>query len=60
MLDFAIIDAHIHLLDQGRFGYSWAAGAPAFKRDWTPLDWATASFSPSDKRKLFRDNAVKV
>ena len=24
------------------------------------LDWATAGFSPSDKRKLFRDNAIRV
>ena len=24
------------------------------------LDWATADFSPEDKRKLFRDNAIKA
>jgi L-fuconolactonase len=24
------------------------------------LDWATAGFSPADKRKLFRDNAIKA
>ena len=36
MIDFPIIDSHIHLLDQNRFGYSWASGAPALKRDWTP------------------------
>ena len=35
MLDFPIVDSHIHLLDQKRFGYAWAAGAPALKRDWT-------------------------
>jgi L-fuconolactonase len=34
MLDFGIIDSHIHLLDQKRFSYGWAAGAPALKRDW--------------------------
>jgi L-fuconolactonase len=38
MLEFPIIDSHIHLLDQKRFGYAWAAGAPALKRDWTPDD----------------------
>ncbi|MGH6797669.1 MAG: hypothetical protein ACREDI_04730, partial [Roseiarcus sp.] len=38
MIDFPIIDAHIHLLDQQRFGYSWAAGAPALKPDWSPRD----------------------
>jgi L-fuconolactonase len=35
MLDFPIIDAHVHLLDQRRFRYSWAAGAPSLARDWT-------------------------
>jgi len=38
MIDFPIIDSHIHLLDQKRFGYAWAAGAPALKRDWTVDD----------------------
>ena len=40
MIDFPIIDSHIHLLDQKRFGYAWASGAPALKRDWTPDDLA--------------------
>lgn len=35
MLDFPIIDAHVHLLDQKRFGYSWASGAPSLARDWS-------------------------
>ncbi|HLH50098.1 MAG TPA: amidohydrolase family protein [Roseiarcus sp.] len=38
MIDFPIIDSHIHLLDQRRFGYSWAAGAPKLNRDWTADD----------------------
>ena len=40
VIDFPIIDSHIHLLDQQRFGYSWAKDAPALKRDWTPDDLA--------------------
>ncbi len=40
MIDFPIIDSHIHLLDQQRFGYSWAAGAPKLNRDWTADDLA--------------------
>ena len=40
VIDFPIIDSHIHLLDQQRFGYSWASGAPTLKRDWTPDDLA--------------------
>ena len=43
MIDFPLIDSHIHLLDQKRFGYSWASGAPALKRDWTPGDLAAAA-----------------
>ena len=38
MIDFPIIDAHIHLLDQKRFGYAWSSGAPKLKRDWTAND----------------------
>ena len=43
MIDFPIIDSHIHLLDQKRFGYGWASGAPALKRNWTPDDLANAA-----------------
>jgi len=43
MLDFAIIDSHVHLLDQRRFGYSWAAGAPALARDWRLDDLVRAA-----------------
>src|SRR5580700_9358090 len=43
MIDFPIFDSHIHLLDQKRFGYGWASGAPALKRDWTPEDLATSA-----------------
>ena len=43
MIDFPIIDSHIHLLDQKRFGYAWSNGAPALKRDWTPDDLAASA-----------------
>ena len=43
MIDFPIIDSHIHLLDQKRFGYSWASGAPALKRDWSVNDLASSA-----------------
>jgi predicted TIM-barrel fold metal-dependent hydrolase len=43
VIDFPIIDSHIHLLDQERFGYSWAKDAPALKRDWTPDDLANVA-----------------
>jgi len=40
MIDFPIIDSHVHLLDRKRFGYGWASGVPALKRDWTADDLA--------------------
>jgi L-fuconolactonase len=43
VIDFPIIDSHIHLLDQRRFAYSWASGAPALERNWTPDDLAKAA-----------------
>ncbi len=43
MIDFPIIDSHIHLLDQKRFGYAWADGAPALKRDFTSDDLAACA-----------------
>jgi L-fuconolactonase len=43
MIDFPIIDSHIHLLDQKRFGYGWASGAPGLNRDWTPDDLSNAA-----------------
>lgn len=38
MIDFPIVDSHVHLLDIKRFGYSWASGVPQIRKDWTPDD----------------------
>ena len=43
MIDFPIIDSHIHLFNHQRFTYSWAKGAPTFTRDWTPDDLAACA-----------------
>ena len=40
MIDFPIVDTHVHLLDQKRFKYSWAKGAPKLARDWSIDDLA--------------------
>ena len=40
MIDFPIIDTHVHLLDTRRFKYSWAKGAPKLGRDWSLDDLA--------------------
>lgn len=39
MIDFPITDTHVHLLDQRKFTYSWAAGVPALARDWSLSDY---------------------
>ncbi|WP_373504777.1 amidohydrolase [Aestuariivirga sp.] len=38
MIDFPIVDTHVHLLDTKKFKYSWAAGAPKLGRDWSADD----------------------
>ncbi|MGF6609448.1 L-fuconolactonase [Paraburkholderia sp. WSM4175] len=49
MINFPIIDSHIHLLDRQRFGYSWssgsswATGATKLQRNWTVDDLSTYS-----------------
>jgi L-fuconolactonase len=43
MIDFPIVDSHVHLLDTKRFKYSWAAAAPALQRDFTPEDLTRAA-----------------
>jgi L-fuconolactonase len=47
MIDFPIIDSHVHLLDQKRFRYAWSNGAPMLKRDWMPDD-LTRSAKPCE------------
>lgn len=38
MLNFPIVDAHVHLVDLEQLRYAWMAGAPALNRTWTPSD----------------------
>jgi L-fuconolactonase len=38
VVDTAIIDSHVHLLDPKRFGYAWTAGAPSLNRKVLPAD----------------------
>lgn len=43
MIDFAITDTHVHLLDTSKFKYGWASGAPKLGRDWTIHDLEAAA-----------------
>lgn len=43
MIDFPIVDTHVHLLDTQRFNYSWAAAVPKIVRNWTVDDLAAAA-----------------
>ena len=29
MLDFGLIDSHVHLIEPAKFGYAWTKGAPS-------------------------------
>jgi L-fuconolactonase len=58
MIDFPIIDSHIHLLDQKRFGYAWAP--PAIKRDWTPDDLSRAAKPYDIEGLVFVEVAVDM
>lgn len=43
MIDFPIIDSHVHLLDHQRLRYGWTANAPKLNRDWSADDFARAA-----------------
>lgn len=45
MLDFGIVDAHVHLLDRSRLTYAWTAGLPALQGDFS-LDDLTRQAKP--------------
>ena len=49
-------------MDRVMYGGDWPVSelAGAYTQWLETLDWATASLSLSDKRKLFRDNAIKA
>jgi len=47
MLDFPIVDAHVHLIEVQKLKYSWMSGAPTLLRDWTPDD-LTARAKPAE------------
>jgi L-fuconolactonase len=38
MIDFPIVDSHVHLLDPKRFGYAWTRNAPSLNREVLPED----------------------
>lgn len=43
MIDFPIVDSHVHLADPKRFGYGWTAGAPTLNRTVLPKDLTEAA-----------------
>jgi L-fuconolactonase len=38
LVDFAIVDSHVHLLDPKNLGYAWTSGAPSLNREVLPAD----------------------
>src|SRR5262249_62848 len=43
MVDYPIVDSHIHLLEPARFGYSWTKNAPSLNRRVLPSDLTQAA-----------------
>ena len=43
MVDFPIVDSHIHLLEPARFGYAWTKSAPSLERRVLPSDLTKAA-----------------
>ncbi len=67
---FPIVDSHLHLYDIDRLSYPWLAGHPRINKSHLPaasypmwvgiMDSIVAVASEAEKRKLFRDNAIRV
>lgn len=53
MVDFPIIDSHIHLCDPARFGYGWTKGAPSLAREVLPRDLYAAAGPVAIERFVF-------
>lgn len=51
MIDYPIVDSHIHLADPDRFSYPWTAGAPSLARRVLPRDLNDAA-APCEIEKL--------
>jgi L-fuconolactonase len=43
MIDYPIVDSHVHLLDPKRFAYSWTRNAPSLNRQVLPDDLTRAA-----------------
>jgi L-fuconolactonase len=43
MIDYPIVDSHVHLCDPKRFGYSWTRNAPSLNRQVLPDDLTRAA-----------------
>ena len=43
MVDYAIVDSHVHLCDPKRFSYGWMAGAPSLSRQVLPAHLTAAA-----------------
>jgi L-fuconolactonase len=43
MIDFPIVDSHVHLMNPQRLGYAWTKGAPSLNRLLLPADFMAAA-----------------
>lgn len=53
MVDYPIVDSHVHLLDPHRFGYAWTKRAPSLNRQVLPGDLTGAAAPVEIDRLVF-------
>lgn len=53
MLDYPIVDAHVHLLDPARLGYAWTRNAPGLRPKASPADLIAAAAPVEIERFVF-------
>src|SRR5688572_21207806 len=60
MIDYPIVDSHVHLCDPKRFGYSWTRNAPSLNRRVLPDDLTKAAAPVKIEQFVFVEVDVDV
>jgi len=60
MIDFPIVDSHVHLCDPKRFAYSWTRNAPSLNRQVLPDDLTRAAAPVKIEQFVFVEVDVDV
>lgn len=58
MIDFPIVDAHVHLFDVNRLNYPWLASVPAINKTFLPADYDRLRGGVEVEKIVFAEVAV--